>query len=396
MNDQRIEDSELFRRVAAEEKARRRPHATQPKSDKDIVQPLESSSAAIYAGMTPPDRGFLDEAGLIPSRNVTLLSGDGGTGKSLLALQLGIAVAAETPWIGISVASGAVFYLSCEEDQREVHKRLAEISAVDGIDLRDVANLEISYQAGNDATLAHEGRGGKLQTTSTYDRLVVALDLLRPALVIIDNLADVFAGNENNRSVVKHFVTLLRGLALRIDCTILVLAHPSLTGLNSGSGMSGSTAWSNSVRSRLYLHKDADANGYEADKSVRLLETMKANYGPRGQPIGLSWQNGRFIRRDLPKPFDDVTNADRERVEQLFRTGKYRVSERSEDWGGFVVAGVLDIDVGRGIGPAERTPTQNAARTRVRAILSTWTTNKAIRIEKRTDEHRKERDVYVA
>jgi hypothetical protein len=45
----------------------------------------------------------------------------------------------------------------------------------------------------------------------------------------------------------------LRGLALETSSTALLLAHPSLSGMASGSGTSGSTAWSNSVRSRLYL-----------------------------------------------------------------------------------------------------------------------------------------------
>jgi hypothetical protein len=41
---------------------------------------------------------------------------------------------------------------------------------------------------------------------------------------------------------------LLKRLARKHDCAILLLAHPSLTGLNTGSGMSGSTGWNNAVR----------------------------------------------------------------------------------------------------------------------------------------------------
>jgi hypothetical protein len=48
--------------------------------------------AADLEGLQVPDREWL-VPDLIPTRTVTLLYGDGGTGKSLLALQLAVAVA---------------------------------------------------------------------------------------------------------------------------------------------------------------------------------------------------------------------------------------------------------------------------------------------------------------
>jgi RecA-family ATPase len=66
-----------------------------------------------------------------------------------------------------------------------------------------------------------------------------------------------------------------------------------LTGLSSGSGNSGSTAWSNSVRSRLYLQRITD-DGHESDPDARLLTTVKANYGRTGGEIRLRWQDGVF------------------------------------------------------------------------------------------------------
>jgi RecA-family ATPase len=55
----------------------------------------------------------------------------------------------------------------------------------------------------------------------------------------------VFGGDEINRSQVRKFVSMLRGLAIEYDCAVLLLSHPSLTGPNSGTGTSGSTAWNN-------------------------------------------------------------------------------------------------------------------------------------------------------
>lgn len=83
-------------------------------------------------------------------------------------------------------------------------------------------------------------------------------------------------------------------MAIRHGCAVMVLAHPSLSGLNSGSGTSGSTGWANSVRSRLYLER-IKPEGYEADPDARVLSTKKANYAPVGEEIAVRWQAGVFV-----------------------------------------------------------------------------------------------------
>jgi RecA-family ATPase len=57
----------------------------------------------------------------------------------------------------------------------------------------------------------------------------------------------------------------------------------------SGTGISGSTAWNNSVRSRLYLEQVND------DADARVLKFMKSNYGPKGKPLALRYQRGLFV-----------------------------------------------------------------------------------------------------
>jgi hypothetical protein len=71
--------------------------------------------AADLDGKPVPARKWLVE-GLVPSGTVTMLSGDGGTGKSLLSLQLACAVALGHQWIGFPVASGRAMFVSAEDD----------------------------------------------------------------------------------------------------------------------------------------------------------------------------------------------------------------------------------------------------------------------------------------
>ncbi|MEY9781303.1 AAA family ATPase [Sinorhizobium fredii] len=292
------------------------PDSSKSGNEDKPLEPLDTFSVADFAGKPIPEREFLDDRHLFPARNVTLLQGDGGTGKSLLAMQLAMAVAVGGTWLGINVRRGAVLYLSAEEDETENHIRAAEIAAAEALDLVDMKHLRISCLVGADAALATEDKKGRLATTTLYQRLALSLENIKPLLVVLDNLADVFGGNEISRAQARQFIGMLRHLAIRFSCYILLLGHPSLSGLNSGSGTSGSTAWSNSVRARLYLHKQIGQDGSEADQSVRVLETMKANYGPRGEPINLKWDCGRYICTDKPeRAGSDIGKADRaERV----------------------------------------------------------------------------------
>lgn len=124
--------------------------------------------------------------------------------------------------------------------------------------------------------------------------MFAAVKRLKPSLVVLDTLADLFGGNENARPDAVAFIALLRRIAIDGHCAVLLLAHPSLSGLNSGSGMSGSTGWNNSVRSRLYFER-ITSDGFEPDTNARVLKTQKANYGPRGEEISLRYDAGRFV-----------------------------------------------------------------------------------------------------
>ncbi|KQV68043.1 AAA family ATPase [Rhizobium sp. Root1220] len=284
---------------------RGRPGDTQQADDEKPLVPLETVKLSSFAGKAVPGRKFLDHRKLIPMRQVASLTGDGATGKSLLALQLAIAVATGGKWLGKDVGKGPVLFISAEDDLHEMHARAAEIAAAELLDLEALGDAEVICLAGEDAELAAETKRGKIEPTEMYRRLRLTLERQKPVLLIVDNLADVFGGNEVIRNQARQFIRLLRGLAIEFNCAVLLLSHPSLAGLNSGSGTSGSTGWSNSVRSRLYLRRDVDGNRKEEDERVRLLQPMKLNYGELGEPIGLRWDCGVFVCTDKPDRRDE-------------------------------------------------------------------------------------------
>jgi RecA-family ATPase len=231
---------------------------------------------------------------LIPCNTVTLFSGDGGTGKSLLALQLAVSTASARPWLRMAVKEGSALYLSAEDDRDELARRIKDIQQAEGVPFSDISKLKCRSLAGEDALLATLQKDGALQPTHLLKAIEHLLERDKPDLVVLDTLADYFPGNENDRSQARQFIGMLRGLAIRHNCTVFLLAHPSLTGINSGTGTSGSTGWNNSVRSRLYLSR-VKQDGYEANPNARVLQTMKSNYASIGGEIALTWQDGVFV-----------------------------------------------------------------------------------------------------
>ncbi|EPX85372.1 hypothetical protein Salmuc_02752 [Salipiger mucosus DSM 16094] len=224
---------------------------------------------------------------------MTLFGGDGGTGKSLLSLQLAVAVATGGGWIGRGVSEGRVIYMSAEDDEDELHRRVDDILRAERRDYDDLPGLTLRSLAGEDALLALEGQVQLIQSELFKELDRRAADE-SPALIVIDTLADVYPANENDRAKVRQFIGILRSLAIKRGCAVLLLGHPSLTGISSGTGASGSTAWNNSVRSRLYLSRIMD-DGFEADPDRRVMTTMKANYGRVGEETHMKWHDGVFV-----------------------------------------------------------------------------------------------------
>lgn len=270
-------------------------------------------SAASLKGKPVPARLWL-VPGMVPQRTVTLFSGDGGTGKSLLALQLAVATSAGAEWIGHSVQQGSALFLSAEDDDDEIHRRLDDILRASGKGYDAVAGLTLRSLAGEDALLAVDSQIA-LMTTTLFKELERRATNDAPSLIVIDTLADVYPANENDRTKVRQFVGILRGLAIRQRCAVMLLGHPSLTGINSGSGTSGSTQWHNSVRSRLYMSRIIQ-DGYEPDTRRRVLSIKKQNYGETGTELAMTWQDGAFVADAAESSLDRMAAG--ARAERVF------------------------------------------------------------------------------
>jgi RecA-family ATPase len=301
----RIEETRLKYQGAAQAYADRK--AAEHQARETAIRSDNSGyfTAAALAGQPIPPRLWV-VPDLVPDRTVTILGGDGGTGKSLIALQLAAAVATNSPWLGIDLAGGeasnrSALFISAEDDADELHRRIADVAtAVDPQNgLSALANLHLRSLAGHDAILATpEGLSNVLVHSALFENIRAFVSQTKPRVVVLDTLADLFGGDENNRSQARQFIGLLRGVAIDFECAVVLLAHPSRSGMATRSGDSGSTAWNASVRSRLYLERIVSGEGserYEPDVDLRVLSTKKSNYAKAGVERVLRWKDGVFV-----------------------------------------------------------------------------------------------------
>lgn len=232
----------------------------------------------------------------IPDHQATLLTGAGAAGKSLFGQQRATCTALGRPLFGIETKQCPALYITCEDDIDELHRRQMAICALLGVDPRELDGklylLSLQGEAGSE--LALFAPDGAMTVGPLYGRLehtCLALGILD---VTIDNTAHTFAGNENDRHQVAAYVNLNNGLAKRIGGSVLMVGHPN----KAGDSYSGSTAWENQVRSRLYLEVPKGDDGVPHDPDKRVLRNEKANYSQRGAEVAFFWYQGAFLAAD--------------------------------------------------------------------------------------------------
>jgi RecA-family ATPase len=257
--------------------------------------PLVPCNIAAWAEQTPPPREWAVRD-RFPLRNVSLLSGEGAIGKSILLMQLGVAHGLGKAWLNTLPEPGPFLYLNAEEEEDELWRRLDAIATFNETSLVELKDhLHLFSRAGQAAVLGYPNRNGLIKATPLFDKLKEAACDIKPKLIGLDTSADIFAGNENDRSQVRQFIGLLRSMAIAANAAIIACAHPSVTGIDRGTGLSGSTGWHNSARARAYMHAVKTEEGIEPDKDLRQIEFMKSNYGPIAETVTVRWKAGVFI-----------------------------------------------------------------------------------------------------
>ena len=260
-----------------------------------------------------PRQWLIDER--LPAGRVALLTGEGGAGKSRLALQLAAGVASggeNREWIsgphaamrlGVAVPEdGAnVVFASWEDEPEEFYRRLHQISgnAAPWVTPDRLERLRMVNLVGEGPVWAPpQGRhiSTMAELTVTGERLRRLCEQENARLLVLDPLAAAYASDENARGLVRAFVSHWDAWGQANNCAVLMLAHPPKS---AGINYAGSTDWQGAARALWTLQVEIDKSAAASPRSWK-LEFIKGNYGPRPEPLQLRWDtSGAGLRWEV-------------------------------------------------------------------------------------------------
>jgi hypothetical protein len=279
-------------------------NAQAPPTPEPLLRPVSVFDVLTHPA-PPPEFVWAD---YIPCGVVTLMGAHGGTGKSTIALMLAVCAAVGRPLFGAEVKPCKVLFASLEDSGAIVRHRLAHICKLWKIDPLALGDcLHIVDGTEYPELFSAEGRGAG-ELTDTYKELSTAIQAEGIRLVIVDNASDAFAGEEIQRRQVRAFIRALAMAVKPTNAGCLLLAHVDKTTsrnkkADGGEGYSGSTAWHNSARSRLFLTR--------GDDGLLTLEHQKSNLGRMREPITLEWP-----KDGLPQLVEQGTGFDVDSLNQ--------------------------------------------------------------------------------
>ncbi|WP_431301678.1 AAA family ATPase [Sediminicoccus sp. BL-A-41-H5] len=277
----------------------------------------------------PPPRRFLLEP-LMPLGTVGLLFGEGGLGKSMVALDLALLTARATRGCGLAgrlpgplggtvsqEAAGASVFITLEDDKAELHRRANALDphrTRDGVPCFVIPALDLP---GFEPALVTTSRERVAVLTSFAETGLDALltNISRGSgfpvrLLILDPAGDFLEGDENDAKFVQRLMRLLREKASAHGATILLLGHVAKGA--GGTSMRGSGAWVANSRFAYSLRRpdpnhDKSAIGQfkrqhiEAERIV-IGQLVKANHA--GAP---TYRDRFFLRcRDSGRLLDET------------------------------------------------------------------------------------------
>jgi len=227
---------------------------------------------------------------------VNMLYANGGMGKTTIAIQMGVAVAAGRQIFGRDTIRGPALLVLAEDGRGEIKVRVG--AALKDLGITDMSEMDCETWpvVGEEISIARIDETGKTVLQPFYYDLEKKLAAARarspegPGLfVVLDSLADIAEMGEAQRLPVNiFFKRVLGGLAVKYNATILVLGHPSKASMADGSYYSGSTAYRNAVRNMLVIKSIKDS-------TFRSLERLKNNYANPDDQTVLAWVEGVFV-----------------------------------------------------------------------------------------------------
>ena len=249
--------------------------------------------------------------GRVPVGKLTLLAGDPGLGKSLIALDIAARVTTGSSWPdtpGERQEPGGVVLLTAEDDLADTVRPRLDVACAD---CARIVALETVTDTHSDGTTKRRA----FNLTADIERLEDALNQVPGVrLVIIDPLASYMGPVDSHHNAeVRAVLSPLADLAQRRRVAVLAITHLRKTGGKAIYRTMGSLAFAAAARAVLGVAPDPE----DETEQRRLVLPVKMNLAPTsngmaytiasrvlagvGEPPTLVWEREPIARCDVDR-----------------------------------------------------------------------------------------------
>ena len=229
-------------------------------------------AAAFRELAQPEERRYLVGGGLVPAAYPTMIFGDGGSAKSLLAMSVGTSIATGADWLGHKVMQVPVLYLDFELDESEQARRAHQVARGAGLKKppRDFYYLSALGYPVRDAF-----RAAYLECQRHHIGMLI-LDSLGPALE---------GDAEASRDVIGFYSRVMEPFRA-LGVGVFMVDHQAK--LQAGERYQSKKAFGSVFKTNLARSViQVEARDREEGRLALTLRQTKHNFGHRADPFGV-------------------------------------------------------------------------------------------------------------
>ena len=328
--------------------------------------------------------------GLLLRRNLSVLIAPPAAGKSLLTLQLSIAIAVGMPWAGWRPRRAEkVLIINAEDDVDEMRRRLVAAAREMGVEQEALVGRILLVEVPESIVIARtDSRTKTVIRMPLIEELVATIEREGVGVTIADPFAETFEGDENSNSEVKWAGILWREVARRTRTSLLLVHHTrkyagDMAGVADASRGGGALIGTARVMCSLYTMTDDEAKAMGVEEDDRgdyaRFDDAKANYSKLerarwfkkktvtlnnatgfipGDEVGVfePWKPAGGLdgvsTADLNKALDEIDRGvldERGQPTGQFYT-RFATSEHKERWAGSILVAVTGMSEGNAKG----------------------------------------------
>lgn len=176
--------------------------------------PDPESLADTWDNLPPLSAPLID--GILRQGHKMLLAGASKAGKSFALIQLCIAIAEGTTWLGFDCAQGRVLYVNLELDRASCLHRFKEVYAATETVPKSIKSIDIWNL-----------RGKSVPMDKLAPKLIRRAQKKNYIAVVIDPIYKVITGDENSADQMAHFCNQFDKVCTELDCAVIYCHHHS-------------------------------------------------------------------------------------------------------------------------------------------------------------------------